>query len=103
MIVQGKTVVLKVGSIYLLISDKRLLAGIHPDIYRYFGLEPAEAKIIVMKTGSNFQYYQSIMKSLIRVDCPGFAQADLKKFHWNRVPRPIYLLDEIENWESKIY
>jgi len=103
LIVQGKTVVLKVGSIYLLISDKRLLAGIHPDIYRYFGLEPAEAKIIVMKTGSNFQYYQSIMKSLIRVDCPGFAQADLKKFHWNRVPRPIYLLDEIENWESKIY
>jgi len=103
LIVQGKTVVLKVGSIYLLISDKRLPAGIHPEIYRHFGLEPVEAKIIVMKTGSNFQFYQSIMKSLIRVDCPGFAQADLKKFYWNRIPRPIYPLDEIENWEPKVY
>ena len=103
LIVQGKTVVLKVGSIYLLISDKRLPAGIHPDIYRHFGLEPAEAKIIVMKTGSNFQFYKSIIKNLIRVDCPGFAQADLKKFDWKKIPRPIFPLDELENWEPKVY
>ena len=78
------------------------MAGIHPDIYRHFGIEPAEAKIIVMKTGSNFQYYEPIMKELIRVDCPGVAQADLTKFEWVRAPRPIYPMDKdkMNSWEA---
>ena len=101
-IIQRGTIVLEVGSIKLLISENRLMAGIHPDIYRHFGIEPAEAKIIVMKTGSNFQYYEPIMKELIRVDCPGVAQADLTKFEWVRAPRPIYPMDKdkMDSWEA---
>jgi microcystin degradation protein MlrC len=102
-IVQRRTIVLEVGSIKLLVSENRLMAGIHPDIYRHFGLAPEKAKIIVMKTGTNFQYYESMMKGLIRVDCPGIAQADLKQFDWVRAPRPIYPLDadQMDNWEAK--
>jgi len=101
-IVQRGTIILEVGSIKLLISESRLMAGFHPDIYRYFGIEPAEAKMIVMKTGSNFQFYEPIMKELIRVDCPGVAQADLTKFEWNRAPRPIYPIDrgKMEKWQA---
>lgn len=99
-ITQRGTIVLEVGSIKLLISESRLMAGIHPDIYRHFGIEPAEAKIIVMKTGTNFQYYESIMKELMLVDCPGCSQADLTKFEWVRAPRPIYPMDKMDNWKA---
>ena len=79
------------------------MSGIHPDIYRYFGIEPAEAKMIVMKTGGNFQYFESIMKELIWPDCPGATQGDITKFKWTRAPRPIYPMDKdkMDNWQSK--
>ena len=99
-IVQRRTIVLEVGSINLLVSATRLMAGIHPDIYQHFGLEPAESRIIVMKTGTNFQYYESMVKGIIRADCPGTAQGNLKLFDWERVPRPIYPLDagKMDRW-----
>ena len=76
------------------------MAGIHPDGYRHFGIEPAEAKIIVMKTGANFQFYEPFIKKIIRVDCPGVSQADLTQFEWVTAPRPIYPMDKnkLDNW-----
>ena len=55
-----------------------------------------------MKTGSNFQYYEPITKKVIRVDCPGVAQADLTKFEWVRTLRPIYPMDKdkMDSWEA---
>jgi microcystin degradation protein MlrC len=100
--VQLGAVILEVGSIKLLISEGRTPAGKHPDVYRHFGIEPAEARIIVMKTGTNFQYYESMAKKILRVDCPGFAQADLAKFEWKRAPRPIYPIDKdkMDDWKA---
>jgi len=102
-LVQIGTVILEVGSIQLLISEGRATAGIHPDIYSHFGIEPAEARIIVMKTGGNFRYYLPMTKKVIRVDCPGYAQGDLTKFEWKRIPRPIYPLDKdtMGEWQAE--
>ena len=36
---------------------------------------------------------------LIRVDSPGMTQSDLTAFEWKRVPRPMYPLDEIKDWQ----
>jgi len=100
--VQRASVILEVGSIKLLISEGRITSGRHPDVYRHFGIEPAEAKIIVMKTGTNFQYYESMTKEIIRVDCPGYGQGDLTKFEWKRAPRPIYPMDKntMGDWQA---
>jgi len=100
--VQRGTVILEVGSIKLLVSERRITSGRHPDIYRHFGIEPAEAKIIVMKTGIEFGYYEPMVKKVIRVDCPGYTQADLTKFEWKRAPRPIYPLDKdtMSDWQA---
>ena len=100
--VQRGTVILEVGSIKLLVSERRITSGRHPDIYRHFGIEPAEAKIIVMKSGIEFGYYEPMVKKVIRVDCPGYTQADLTKFEWKRAPRPIYPLDKdtMVDWQA---
>lgn len=102
-VVQRGTVVLEVGNIILLVSEGRLMSGIHPAIYRYFGIEPAEAKMIVMKTGGNFQHYDGVRKEVVYVDCPGVAQADLTRFEWVRAPRPLYPMDKetMKSWKAE--
>ena len=98
---QGPAVILEIGSIKLLVGKSRLMSGFHPDIYRHFGVEPAQAKIIVLKTGTNFFHYDSISKGLVMADCPGAAGADLRRFTWKRAPRPLYPVDDIAHWEAK--
>jgi microcystin degradation protein MlrC len=97
----GKAVLFEVGCIKVVLAEYRGFGINHPILYTHFGLDPAEAKLVVVKTGSNFQYYAPWSKKLIRVDTPGSTQSDLGAFDWVRVPRPIYPLDEIPDWRAK--
>ena len=60
----------------------------------------ADAKIVVLKTASNFQFFARWRRELIRVDSPGTTQSDLTAFAWRRLPRPIYPLDRLEEWQA---
>ncbi len=91
----GRVALFQVGPALLLISELRGLAGNHPDIWRAFGVEPAEYKMAVVKTASNFQYFAPITSRLVRVDTRGPGQSDVAGLPWRRLPRPIYPLDEI--------
>lgn len=97
----GRTVLLEVGSIKLVVSEHRGVGGTDPEMYRHLGLEPAEAKMVVVKANDNFQMYSSMMKGLLRADCPGLGWWDLKQFNWVRAPRPLYPLDELPEWQAK--
>jgi microcystin degradation protein MlrC len=97
----GRAVLLEVGSIRMVVSEHRGVGGIDPEMYRRLGLEAAEAKMVVVKANDNFQMYDSMMKGLLRADCPGLGWWDLKEFDWVRAPRPIYPLDELPEWQAK--
>ena len=60
-----------------------------------------DAKMVVLKTGSNFQYFEQWRKKLIRVDSPGTTQSTLTDFNWKRLPRPMYPLDDIAEWRAE--
>ena len=61
----------------MLISELRGVAGNVPDVYRAFGIEPADYKMAVLKTASNFQYFAPITSRVIRVDTRGPGQSDV--------------------------
>ena len=61
----------------MLISELRGVAGNLPDVYRAFGIEPADYKMAVLKTASNFQYFAPITSRVIRVDTRGPGQSDV--------------------------
>jgi len=96
----GRTVVFEVGPVTLLISELRGVAGNLPDVYRAFGIEPANYRMVVLKTASNFQYFASITSQVIRVDTRGPGQSDVFGLPWKRIPRPVYPLEEIADWRS---
>jgi microcystin degradation protein MlrC len=94
----GRAVLLEVGAIKIVVSEREGIGGNHPVVYRHFGIEPATAAMIVMKTASNFQYYAELTSEIIRVDTPGPTMSQLTAFSWQHLPRPIWPLDERENW-----
>ena len=96
----GKTVLFESGNLRIIILDSRSYAINMPILYTSLGLQIEEAKIVVLKTGSNFQYFDTWRKKLIRVDSPGTTQSTLKDFSWKRLPRPIYPLDDITGWRA---
>ena len=81
----GRSVLLKVGSINIVVTQERGVGGNHPIVYRHFGLDPSKAKMIVLKTASNWQYYQDMISKIIRVDTPGATMSQLQNFKWNRL------------------
>ena len=97
----GRTVLLEIGSIKLVLADSRLQAINCPILHTHLGLNVADAKMVVVKTASNFQYFAPWRKGLIRVDAPGMTQSDLTAFEWVRAPRPIYPLDALKEWQAK--
>lgn len=97
----GRAVLLQAGSIGIVVSEERGIGGNHPVVYRHFGIEPAEAKMIVLKTASNWQFYKDMTSEVIRVNTPGGTMSALHDFTWTQLPRPIYPLDDLPAWEAR--
>ena len=97
----GRAILLEVGSIRIVVSEKRGIGGNHPIVYEHFGLKLAEAKMVVLKTASNWQYYRPFISEVIRVDTPGATMSHLEQFDWVHLPRPIYPLDELSTWRAE--
>jgi microcystin degradation protein MlrC len=91
---------LQVGSIFIALLDHRSFAINHPVLYTHLGLDMADARMVVVKTASNFQFFGRWRSGLIRVDSPGTTQSDLTAFPWKHLPRPIYPLDPLTDWRN---
>src|SRR6185503_10421657 len=96
----GRTVIFEVGPATLLVSERTGAAGNVPDVYRWFGIEPADYKMAVLKTASNFQFFRPITSEVIRVDTRGPGQSDVVGLPWARVPRPMYPMEEPKSWSG---
>jgi microcystin degradation protein MlrC len=93
-----RTALLEIGQIRIVVLDHRSFAINHPVLYTHLGLDVNDAKMVVVKTASNFQFFEPWRQGLIRVDSPGMTQSDLTAFTWKRIPRPTYPLDELASW-----
>lgn len=97
----GRAVILEVGSIKLMVSEKRGISGNHPVVYQHFGIDPGQAKMVVVKTSSNWHHYNTWMSEVIRVDTPGPTTSHIERLTWKRVPRPIWPLDDLREWRAE--
>jgi microcystin degradation protein MlrC len=96
----GATAILEAGDVTVLVTEHPGVGGIHPGVYRQLGVEPADYKMIVMKTASNFQYMRDITTTFVRVATAGPTQSDVRSLPWSRIPRPMFPLDRLESWRS---
>lgn len=97
----GRTALIRCGQVHIVLLEQRSFAVNHPLLYAQLGIDVADAKMVVVKTASNFQFFARWRKHLIRVDTPGTTQSDLSVFRWRRLPRPIDPFDEIPDWHPE--
>lgn len=96
----GTAVIFEAGPVTLMITEKRGVAGNVPAAYRAMGVDPADYRMAVLKTASNFQYFAPIATTVIRVDTRGPGQSDVHALPWQRLPRPIHPLDPVSDWQQ---
>ena len=95
----GRSVVLDIGGIRLLISERSAMT-VDPELFRSHGIEPERMRIVVVKSPNGFRApYAQIAKKVILVDTPGVSTSKLKTVPYRRVPRPLYPLDPRVNFE----
>jgi microcystin degradation protein MlrC len=94
----GRTALIEIGNVKLVLLADAGFAINQPILYTHLGLDVSEAKMVVVKTASNFQFFERWRKKLIRVDSPGMTQSDLTAFTWEHLPRPIHPLDDLKEW-----
>lgn len=89
----GRTVVLKVDDVEILLTEVRVQPT---DLqqYRAFGIEPTEKKIIVVKSSVHFRaVHEPIAKEIIEVDTPGIHGTRLAAFGHKKIRRPMFPID----------
>ncbi len=90
----GQTAVVQSGSIHLVIAERPVITA-DPALYRAVGLEPAEAKIVLVKSPAQFRAaYQPIARAIISLDSEGHSPPNLRRLEWRRRPHPCFPFED---------
>jgi len=93
--VMGRTVLLAVNGIEVIITESRPANVCDPQLFRSIGIEPADKKIIVLKDGLHFRAnYGQFAKEIFYIDCPGSSDVNFEHIKYYKVKRPIFPLDK---------
>jgi len=94
----GQTVVLVVnGNINIVLTEKSAFT-FDPQLYRSVGLEPREAKIVVVKSPTGFRAsYKEIAKEMLIVDAPGVSSANFCSMPYKNIRRPMFPFDKFDD------
>ena len=94
----GVIVCLAIDNVRLVLTE-RVIKGPQPSLFRKVGIEPFDAKIVVVKSGIGYEVtYGQVAKAILHADCPGPGSRNLANFEFGRVPRPMFPLDPEVKW-----
>lgn len=94
----GPTVMVDVDGIDVLVTS-RAETPIDLNVFRAFGIEPAEKSVIALKGKGHFRAaFEPIASEVILVEGPGITGADLSRLPFQNLSRPIWPLDQDVEW-----
>jgi microcystin degradation protein MlrC len=90
----GRAAVIETGRIAVLATERPAFT-FDPALYRSVGLEPRDAKIVVVKSPLQFRDgYGPIAQACWVVDTPGPSTARLERLEWRHRSRPLFPFDD---------
>ena len=94
----GPIVCLGIDNVRLVLSE-RVILGPQPSLFRKVGLDPFDARVVILKTGVGFKMtYGHVAKAVIRADCPGAESYNLINYRFAHGPKPMFPLDQEFDW-----
>ena len=89
----GKTVVIDIGPMQLVISEKRV-EPYDVGVYTHCGLDPTQAKYVLLHSRQHFKAgFEPIAKNILLVSGPGVCTSDYDSLPFRHLNRPIFPLD----------
>jgi microcystin degradation protein MlrC len=90
----GRAAVVEVGRISVLATERPAFT-FDPALYRSVGLEPRDAKIVVVKSPLQFRDgYGGFARACWVVDTPGPSTARVERLDWRHRSRPLFPFDD---------
>ena len=90
----GRAAVIEVGRIAVLATERPAFT-FDPALYRSVGLEPRDAKIVVVKSPLQFRDgYGDIARACWVVDTPGPSTARVERLDWRHRARPLFPFED---------
>lgn len=98
----GMSALLVCQNIYLVVTEKSV-SCFDSSAYLNFGLDPRNARIVLAKSAIEYRRtYGPLTDRLYIVNTPGASSADLFSFHYDKIPRPMYPFDPVEDYNPPI-
>jgi len=95
---RGRTAVFDIGQIALVVMERAVIQW-DPELYRSLGLEPTNARIVIVKSPAAFRAaYEPLAAEVAVLDAPGVCSPNLRALPFVRARRPIFPLDELATW-----
>lgn len=92
---QGRTAVVDTGGVLVVLTERRMPMW-NLEQLRSLGIEPTRLRIVVVKAAIAYRAaYAPIAANIIEVDTPGLTAADVRRFAYQRLQRPIFPLDTL--------
>jgi microcystin degradation protein MlrC len=98
---QGLTAVVEAdGPVLVVLTSRRIYpVSLHQLIS--LGIVPERQHILVVKSGTSHRAaYDPIAAWTIEADTPGITAADPRRFAYARVRRPIWPVDQLDEWRA---
>jgi microcystin degradation protein MlrC len=96
----GKTAVVRDQGVHLFITELPNPA-FFPRFFRKLGFSPWKADVIVVKNLFPFRFYYLLYnRKTLNVATSGTTNLDVFQLDYQRIPRPIYPLDQISDWRT---
>ena len=96
----GPACALRVDGIRIAVASRRVQCA-DPDTFRHVGIEPADARVVAVKSRGHFRAgFAELFDAdrVVEVDAPGVATCDLDSIEWRNLPRPSFPFDVDIDW-----
>ena len=99
----GRCAVVDAAGIRILLTSRRTMP-FDAEQLRCVGIEPAEQRIIVVKSASAWRAaFESVARHIVFVDTPGVCASNLAHFDYRRRPVPAYPLEDSGFGEAQMF
>jgi microcystin degradation protein MlrC len=97
----GPCAVLRHGNVHVVVTSRN---GPHfaPELFRAAGLDPFAASVLVAKSPCGFRAaYAAHARRVVVVRASGCAPSDFWRYEYEKIPRPLWPWDEMQNWSPE--
>lgn len=96
----GKMALLRTGGVSVVVASKRVQAG-DKEMFRHLGIEPADQKILVLKSTVHFRAdFQPIAEKVLVALAPGGHISDPRRYDYAKLRPGIRLIPLGPEWQS---